>query len=207
MLTEKETRQLYRQCNRDYVTDADRKLADSFAIGPRRPSRTWWITTWQFQSTEVYKTKFQEAVRIVRMRGAARDAFFAANPHVKERRKQPLVRCVHTLRTGWECPTVGRIGPNCKELINDVYADHGTFFKAWSHPNGIFLVGHPYEPAQPEKYPDHVLPEGFQEICLGKDYSWYYPGRTHVSIVGRPDVLDTLTDDYPNPEVGEGTDI
>ena len=63
--------------------------------------------------------------------------------------------------------------------------DHGVFLRLSGVRGSRLIVSHPYGHWGVDELED----VGLAYIDGGKERSWYYPGRTHLFVVGQPDVL------------------
>ena len=182
---------------REHITEEDRGLDKRMKLRFNLPSSYYGIGKLP-ETREVYEAEFLYELRKLRHRWTAKQAFLDANPHVKPRAQDWGWACGHMLGTGWRCMHHG--SPACTQRINHgVYRDHGELWKAWSKPNGIFLIGHPYNTPRPEENEKHVLPSDLRAVILPEQYSWYNPGLTTLTFIARPDVIEALTLDYHVP--------
>ena len=173
---------------------------NSCAFAPTREIMYDHCSSHKIETEQEWRDIFVQRLRQNWLARAAHKSFFDVNPNLKLREDQFGTPCGHKLRTGrrynssngYKCNGYG----HCNEYFDhSYYWDHPEYWKAWSKPNGIFLIAHPYnEPS--DDYEHREVPEDLQVIRLPKKYSWYNPGQTYLTFIGRPEVLVTLNMDY-----------
>ena len=148
-----------------------------------------------------YEKAFLADLELMRKRWALKQAFLAANPQVKPRarRFRGIGACGHSVRTGRDCPSYGRVYDCDEPLSRSVYIDHYEVWKAWGAVDGAFVIGHNYDEPRPDEYAEHRLPPDIVAVHLPPRYSWYLPSTSNLTFVARPDVMETLNLKYHVP--------
>ena len=180
-----------RQLSQKHLTAVDLEMDDNVPLYFPRHSLPIKVIlpTEGALSFEAYEADFLGNLTFTRARWVAKKAFLDTNPHVKLRRSHGS-NCFHFLRTGVSNCFTRR---ECDNIPHE-WCDHAEKWKTGRQVKELFLIGHPYHE------PELSLPEDMASACLSKAHSWYYPGRTNLTVIGRPEIIATLTLDYDVPE-------
>lgn len=190
-------RQLHQQLAQEFLTNTDSVLAKRSPY-QRMPTPTLGrdLQGGLPKTAEDYMSEWKH--RLTRMREAsiAYTAFLEANPHVKQRTDRIHGRyypCICMLRTGRACRHASHRSDSCA-VVPHGRIDHPEHWKTSPKVRDVFVISHTYGQRLAGD-----LPEGLVERWLPIPYSWYHPRDTVMGFIGRPEVIGTLTLDYPLP--------
>ena len=102
----------------------------------------------------------------------------------------------HLLLGGqWSCFAQARNNKGCVEFHNSYLFDHDHSFRVKGLRKSHILVTHPYHDGvdYPVQEMSQGLLKGLKAVAYPSEMSWYYPDRTLLIFIARPELLEMLS--------------
>ena len=103
------------------------------------------------------------------------------------------MHCQRHIRDGgtWQCYIPGKQCPEFNPKYSEIW-DHIHEMRIKGIRKSHFVATHPYNTKVGEDYSPYIL-QGLEARLYDQSRSWYYPEATYLFLIGRPEVLEMVS--------------